>query len=132
MARPSDYSEQILIKAYDYANGGYEKSGDVVPTVAGLACEIGVCRDTCYDWSKDPEKAEFSYIVKQVMQFQERKLVNGSLKGDYNALIAKLMLSKHGYADAVKQEMSGSIDVNAMSDEQLNTRIAEIMTANGR
>jgi hypothetical protein len=41
------------------------------------------------------------------MAKQERELLNGSLKGDYNATISKLMLTKHGYSDKVESEISG-------------------------
>lgn len=102
MARPTDYSQELLDKALDYAEN-FESYGDVVPTVAGMACEIGVSRETIYAWSKQDDKREFSDILTRVMEFQERKLVNGGLAGGFNPAVTKMMLTKHGYSD--KQEV---------------------------
>ncbi len=100
MARPSEYSEDIVAKAWAYARGGWLEVGDKVPSVAGLACEIGIHRDTCYAWADDDDK-EFSDILKEIAQIQERTLVNSGLSGVFNPPITKMMLSKHGYSDAV-------------------------------
>lgn len=100
--RPTKYNESVIELARDYLVN-FESYGDAVPTIAGLACEIGISRETVYAWMADEEKQEFSDIAKQLMTHQERKLTNGSLENRLNPMIAKLMLSKHGYSD--KQEI---------------------------
>jgi len=104
--RLTDYSPEIVEKAWEYVNGGWIKAGDKVPSVAGLACEIGMHRETCYDWARDKDKV-FSDILKAIAQKQERELLNNGLDGTFNPPITKMMLSKHGYSDATKQELSG-------------------------
>ena len=104
--RPTDYTPKIIKAAWDYANGGWIKAGDKVPSVAGLACEIGVRRETCHAWARE-EGNEFSDILKLISRKQERELLNNGLSGDFNYSITKMMLSKHGYSDATKQELSG-------------------------
>src|SRR5690554_3055676 len=101
--RPTDYTEERLSAAERYVSGGWKESGDKVPTVVGLAAEIGVARSTCYEWAKDPQKTEFLDILTRVEEIQERTLVNGGLSNDFNPAITKMMLTKHGYSD--KQEI---------------------------
>ena len=105
--RPTDYTPELLAKAWEYANGGWEFAGDLVPSVAGLACEIGVRRETCHAWAKDESK-EFSNILAKIAEQQERKLLNGGLGGDFNAPITKMMLTKHGYSDRVENDHTSS------------------------
>lgn len=102
MARPTDYTAEIVEKARDYAVN-HESYGDAVPTIAGMACEVGVARSTLYDWATHEDKPEFSDIFNMVAEFQERKLVNGGLVGGFNPAVTKMMLTKHGYSD--KQEI---------------------------
>lgn len=106
IGRPTDYCPEIVEKAWEYANGGWIAAGDKVPSVAGLACDLGINRDTCTEWAKDPNK-EFSGILKAIAQKQERELLNKGLDGTFNPPITKMMLSKHGYSDATKAEVSG-------------------------
>lgn len=120
MARPTDYSPEIVAKARDYLTN-FEGHGDVVPTIAGLADTLGISRETIYDWSSQEEKAEFSDIVEAIRGKQERVLANKGLKGDFNPTIAKLMLTKHGYSD--KQELAGP------GGEPLNPPVIQIVRA---
>jgi len=106
--RPSKYSAEICLKGRLYVSGGYEQCGDAVPQIAGLAMELGISRDTVYEWAADPEKSEFSDIVASCMSAQERTLVNGSLKGDLNPTISKLLLCKHGHSERVQNELTGA------------------------
>jgi hypothetical protein len=105
--RPSKYCPAILEKARAYVDGGYVQCGDVMPQMAGLAIELDITRETVYAWAGDPEKEEFSYIVAKCLRAQERRLLNGSLTGDLNPTIAKLVLTKHGYSERVQQEHTG-------------------------
>jgi hypothetical protein len=105
--RPTKYNDEILSKAKAYVDGGYIECGDVIPQMAGLAIELSISRETIYDWCDDPEKQEFSDIVGRCLRAQERKLLNGSLKGEMNPTIAKLLLTKHGYSERVQQEHMG-------------------------
>jgi hypothetical protein len=104
--RPSDYTPEIIEKAWAYVNGGWEEVGDPVPSVAGLACEIGIRRETCHAWAKDETK-EFSNILSAIAEKQERQLLRGGLSNAFNASITKMMMTKHGYSDATKSEVSG-------------------------
>ena len=104
--RPSDYTPEIVKKAWAYANGGWLEAGDPVPSVAGLACEINLSRETLRLWAKDEEN-EFFGILNKIAQEQERNLVRGGLGGDFNAAITKMMMTKHGYSDKIENEVSG-------------------------
>lgn len=103
--RPTDYTAELLEKAADYAVN-FESYGDTVPTIAGLACELDVRRETLHAWAKDDSKPEFSNIYNRVMEYQERKLVNGGLDGSFNPAVTKMMLTKHGHSDKVEQDLT--------------------------
>ena len=105
VGRPTLYTPKLVKAAWDYVNGGWITAGDKVPTVAGLACEIGVHRDTCHEWAKNDNK-QFSDILQEIAQKQERELVNNGLTGDFVAPITKMMLTKHGYSDKVEQHVT--------------------------
>jgi hypothetical protein len=105
--RPTNYTPELIAAAWEYARGGWIAAGDPVPTVAALACEIGISRDTCYEWAKHEDK-EFSDILSKIAQEQERNLVKGGLGGDFNAAITKMMMTKHGYSDRVENDHTSS------------------------
>ena len=102
MARPTDCTPELIALAVSYVSGGYEGEGDKIPSIAGMACSIGIHRDTIHTWIKDSEHP-FSDIYKDSMQLQERKLLNGGLGGDFNPAITKMILTKHGYSDKIEQ-----------------------------
>ena len=103
--RPKTYKPEMVEKARRYI-ANHEEFDDPVPTVAGLACVLGVVRETCYAWAKDEDKPEFSDILKELAQKQERCLVRGGLMSEFNAPIAKMMLAKHGYSDRVDTDVT--------------------------
>ena len=103
--RPRTYKPDMVEKARRYI-ANHEDFDDPVPTVAGLACVLGVVRDTCYQWAKDEDKPEFSDILSELAQKQERCLVRGGLMSDFNSAIAKMMLTKHGYSDRVDTDVT--------------------------
>lgn len=122
--RPSKYTDEMVQAANHYL-ANYESYGDPVPTVAALACELGIHKDTCYEWAKHYD--EFSDILTRIKQAQERQLVGGGLHGDFNPAVTKMMLTKHGYAE--RQEVSGpdggpvktqnTIDTSQLNNETL-------------
>lgn len=105
--RPTDYTPELVEKAWAYVDGGWKDAGDKVPSVAGLACQIGVRRETCHVWSHDEDK-DFSNILKAIAEQQERELINNGLDGTFTAPITKMMLSKHGYSDRIESDHTSS------------------------
>lgn len=110
VGRPSELAD-CLEKAKEYLLGGYKTFGDVVPSIAGLACYLGKHRDSMYEYAKKSD--DFSDTLKSIKTIQENSLINGGLKGDFNPTIAKLMLANHGYSD--KQEVTGADGAPLMS-----------------
>ena len=104
VGRPKELNDAIIKKAQEYVDGAY-LTEEEVPTIAGLALYIDKRRSTVYEWAKENEN--FSDILGKIMTKQERELLKGGLKGDYNSTISKLMLTKHGYSDKVESEISG-------------------------
>ena len=84
VGRPSELPE-TLEKAREYLMGGWELVGDVIPTIAGLACYSGKRRNTLYDYANQNE--EFSNIVEGILALQENRVINGSLRGLLNPTI---------------------------------------------
>jgi hypothetical protein len=117
--RPTDYTPEIIAAAWIYANGGWKDVGDLVPSVAGLACEIGIRRETCHAWAKEPNN-EFSNILKVIAEKQERALLNNGLSGAFNPPITKMMLSKHGYSDKIETDLTSSD--GSMTPQALNLK----------
>lgn len=115
IGRPTIFNESILAKTREYLDvcvdeeseyhktrgarsDGYERLVKVnLPTIEGLALHLKVHRDTLYAWEKD--YAEFSDMLEELRARQAETLINKALSGDYNSVIAKLILSKHGYKE---------------------------------
>ena len=104
--RPTKYSNNTLIVAREYLNH-YEKHGDQIPSIAGLAVILGIRRETLHVWAKEEGKEEFSNILGAILAKQENVLINKGLTGDFNSAISKLVLGKHGYHEKVDSTLSG-------------------------
>jgi hypothetical protein len=127
IGRPSKYGE-CLPKAQEYLMGAWRTVGNVVPSRAGLACFLGVNRDTVQEWAKEYE--EFSGIVKGIDTMQEMELSDRGLDGTFNSAITKLLLSKHGYSDKVETDHKSSdgsmstLDVTKLPTEVIKQILA--------
>ena len=97
--RPSSYGEEVIAKAEDYLLNYKEKYNDVVPSIEGLCAAVNRARSTLYKWADEEGKEEFSDILNEIKEHQAKALINGGLSGGFNAVITKMMLSKHGYAE---------------------------------
>lgn len=106
MGRPTKYTPELLEKARNYL-ANYRAMGDLIPSIAGLAVETDVARETLHVWSNDKEKVEFSNIYRRLMAQQERDLLSGGLSGDMAPTVTKMVLTKHGYSEKVQNEVSG-------------------------
>lgn len=114
--RPVEYTEEVVDRAEHYLqesidtydefhktrgekSDGYDRLVKVnLPTIEGLALFLNVHRDTIYDWEKKYEN--FSYTLDKIRTEQKKRLILSGLSGDYNPVIAKLVLaSNHGMSD---------------------------------
>lgn len=105
VGRPSKLAESIE-KAREYLMGGYKTVEDVVPSVAGLACYLGISRSRAYEYAK--QSGEFKDTLDDIQTMQERGLINKGLSGEFNATITKLMLANHGYSDKAEIDNKSS------------------------
>lgn len=145
MARPPEYRPEIVDKAKEYLalcgdvqyevkqkpnikNGIHSGEEDVVvkktklPTIEGLAVYLKIHKDTIYDWESQEDKKEFSDVISELRQTQADMLINNGLTGDYSPVIAKVLLTKHGYRDS--QEITGKDGKDLIPDE-IATKKAE-------
>jgi len=107
MSRPTKYSDEILASAENYVAGGYLDDDDVIPTKAGLSLRLDIALSTIDAWDADPTRPQFSGVLGNLMAKQHRILANKGLVGDFNSVMAKLMLTKHGYADKADNTLAG-------------------------
>jgi len=97
--RPSKYSQEMLETALDYIQN-YSDYGDAIPMACGLAVALDVSKKTLYNWAEAEENQEFLHALEKLKTFQERSIINGSILGDFNAPISKLMLTNnHEYQE---------------------------------
>lgn len=104
IGRPSGLTPELIQKAKDYLIGGYKDVENIVPSVAGLGCYLGISRSTIYEY-KELSK-EFADTLDSILMKQEMLLINGGLSQQFSGTITKLMLANHGYSDSVKQDLT--------------------------
>lgn len=113
--RPTKYSLDMVKKAEEYLalcidevedyhatrgekSDSYKRILNVnLPTIEGLALHLGIRKDTVFEWEKIHE--EFSDFMVKLRNKQADVLQRKGLSGDYNPVIAKVLLTKHGYRD---------------------------------
>lgn len=106
VGRPSSLTQKHIDGAQWYLKGGFEERNEVVPSIAGLACFLGVSRNQIRDWGG--QNAEFLTTLEAIKSAQEVLLANKGLKGEFNPTITKLMLANHGYTEKVEQDIKSS------------------------
>lgn len=107
MARPTDYNKGILEKAEQYESSWQLLyPDDRLPTIEGLALHINIARSTIYEWISQEGKEEFSDIFDKIMEKQGKTLVNKGLDSTFNSTITKVMMTKHGYRDAIDSDVT--------------------------
>lgn len=122
--RPTDYNESILSRTNEYLASCVDEVKQVVsgesdkftsykektivklPTIEGLAGFLGIHKDTIYQWVKI--HTEFSDLINILRAKQAERLINNGLSGDYNPMIAKVLLSKHGYNEKTETGFTNS------------------------
>ena len=115
IGRPSLLDEEMLEKAKHYMIDGYKEIENIVPSVAGLCCYLGVSKSAVYVWSekseanlKDPIRVEFMDTLDAIQAKQEMLLINGGLSQLFSGVITKLMLTNHGYNDKVQTDVTSN------------------------
>lgn len=122
--QPTLYSKEVLGWAREYIDEAQDENLQLVrqansekgyemyenklkvnlPTIEGLALHLNVNRDTLYEWEKIHK--EFSDILAHLRAEQAKRLIDNGLSGDYNPVIAKLLLMKHGYAEKTETDLT--------------------------
>ncbi len=100
--RPTEYREEMLEKIQDYINGCKDTliNGQKhvnIPTIEGVSLYLGINKDTLYQWCKIHK--EFSDLIDDMRSEQAVRLLNNGLAGTYSPVIAKVLLTKHGYRE---------------------------------
>jgi len=66
-----------------------------LPSLVGFSLRINVDETTMWEWAKI--YPDFSKALDKIKKIQQERLVKGGLSGEYNPMIAKLVLSaNHG------------------------------------
>lgn len=117
VGRPCLLDEALLEKAKHYMLEGYKEIENIVPSVAGLCCYLGVSKSSVYLWAEDnetnkndPIRKEFSDTLEAILTKQEMLLINGGLSQAFSGTITKLMLANHGYSDKVQTDVTTNGD----------------------
>lgn len=94
-----------------------------LPTLAGFAAYIGVCRDTLHEWSK--QHAEFSDAIKRAQAHQEHILIQNGLTGRYHPAVAIFALKNlAGWRDKVEVDNRSHVELSVKAlDEKFGQRM---------
>lgn len=126
VGRPTDYNETTVSRSREYLDSCVDEVKQVVigesekftsykekvtvklPSIEGLARFLKISKETIYQWEKI--HPEFSDVLHDLRSEQAQRLINMGLSGDYNPVISRLLLAKHGYADKTETELSGKVE----------------------
>ncbi|AID17915.1 hypothetical protein AVT64_gp39 [Acinetobacter phage YMC11/12/R2315] len=106
VGRPSGLTPELIEKAKEYLITGYKEIENIVPSIAGLGCYLGIGRSTIYEYKA--LSPEFADTLDAIMMKQEMLLINGGLSQQFSGTITKLMLANHGYSDKVETDITSN------------------------
>lgn len=107
--RPSKYDEIYITRIDDYLKECQDEEAEFhktrgdksdsydrlikvrLPTIEDFGRYIGVHKDTLYEWESIHPK--FSDALEKIRVEQKQRLIENGLSGDYNPMIAKLVLA---------------------------------------
>ncbi|NJM09325.1 MAG: hypothetical protein HC883_00035 [Bdellovibrionaceae bacterium] len=142
MARPTKYSPKFTAALLAYfSKPPYrrnKKTGQVLaadlPTLAGFACSIGVCRDTLHAWASaanergELQYPEFSDAYKRAKDFQENFLVvntaHGLIPPAFGIFSLKNVAGWRDKHPGEAPDVQITNSVSNLTDEQLDARLA--------
>lgn len=99
-----------------------------LPTLSGFAIKIGVHRETLLNWAERYPK--FGHVYTMAKEYQEHILVTNGLHGIYHPSFS-IFTAKNLISWADKQEIAHSGEINQMSDEQIESRLADLIRKAG-
>ena len=105
MGAPTKLTPELVERAEQYVIDGFIDEGEMVPSIAGLACYLGISKNSVYKYGE--LDSDFLNTLESIEVKQEKLLVNNGLAGKYNSTITKLMMSNHGYKESNKTELTG-------------------------
>lgn len=98
--------DHVRVKSEGGQTTSFDNSVKVrLPSIEGLSIYLNITRQMVYEWKE--AHGEFGDIVNKILAEQAERLLNNGLSGTYNASIAKLILTKHGYVDRVDGTTNG-------------------------
>jgi hypothetical protein len=116
--RPTKYKRQYCDEMVEYFSvepytvnpKTKKKEASDIPSMAGFASKIGVCKDTLIEW-KDVH-AEFSAAYKKAKALQEKWLIVNGLQGAINTPFGIFVLKNlQDYKDKTESEVKNSDSV---------------------
>lgn len=85
-----------------------------VPSVVGMLKHLDVARSAFYRWREHDKFIDD--FIETVSVHQEVTLIDKGLDGSFNPAIAKMLLTRHGYADKVESDVtSGGKELGALT-----------------
>lgn len=100
----------VITGKNDYSREEEKEIANELPTFERFAVNIGVNKDTLYEWEK--VHPEFSDSMEECRQIQQDFLVQNGLKGLYQSNFAIFVAKNYtGMRDKTEIEHSGSISV---------------------
>jgi hypothetical protein len=127
--RPTKYTKSMPRHVAEYTKKSLEV--DKLPTIEGLAVELGIGTRTLYDW--ETEYSDFSQTMDALRDTQRRLLIENGLNGTYSAQFAMFLLrSIHGMVDRKPDVQATQNNYSNISPEVLADALALMEKNNPR
>lgn len=122
--RPVEYTEEAITKLPLYLEECLVKQS--LPKRAGFALYLGISKSTLWEWEQKFE--QLSNALKILDTVQEESIIDGALYNKMNAVIAKLLLSNHGYSDKIQTDnLNKNIDVPVDESRPPEQQLQEVL-----
>jgi hypothetical protein len=105
--RPTDYKPEVIDEINEYLKSATPENQQI-PTIERIALNLGIHRDTLYEWAK--VHPEFSDTIEKVKATQKDLLIQTGIFGgkEVNATIIALLLKvNHDMIEVTREEHTG-------------------------